>query len=253
MHFFNILVLTKMRNSTRTLLMPARTQFDKEPPLLKSEMTRARILESALAIFRERGFEKSTMREIAAAAGVAVGAAYYYFDSKDAIVMSFYQRGQQEMAPSLDAVLSEAKTLEARLRGLITHKFEYFDANRALLDALSAHTDPGHPLSPFSRQTSAIRERDIAFFERAVKDSKVKLPSNISPYLPRLLWLYQMGLLLFWVYDDSPGQARTQVLFDKTLKMMLITLRMAGLPFLRPIHRLAGELLEIIYAKNEQL
>jgi AcrR family transcriptional regulator len=231
--------------------MPTRTQPEKKPALLKSEATCARILESALATFRERGFEKSTMREIAAAAGVAVGATYYYFDSKEAIVMAFYQRAQQEMAPSLDAILSEAKTLEARLRGLITHKFKYFYANRALLGALSAHADPAHALSPFSQETAAIREQDTAFFERAVKDSKVKLPSNISPYLPRLLWLYQMGLLLFWVYDHSPKQARTQILFDKTLKMMLITLRLAGLPFLRPIHRLTGELLEIIYAKND--
>jgi AcrR family transcriptional regulator len=231
--------------------MPTRTQPEKKPPLLKSEATRSRILESALATFRERGFENSTMREIAAAAGVAVGATYYYFDSKEAIVMAFYQRAQQEMAPSLDAILSEAKTLEARLRGLITHKFKYFYANRALLGALSAHADPAHALSPFSQETAAIREQDTAFFERAVEDSKIKLPSNISPYLPRLLWLYQMGLLLFWVYDHSPRQARTQILFDKTLKMMLITLRLAGLPFLRPIHRLAGELLEIIYAKND--
>jgi AcrR family transcriptional regulator len=231
--------------------MPTRTQPEKKPAVPKSDATRARILESALATFRERGFENSTMREIAAAAGVAVGATYYYFDSKDAIVMAFYQRTQQEMAPSLDAILSEAKTLEARLRGLITHKFEYFYANRALLGALSAHIDPAHALSPFSRETASIREQDTAFFERAVEDSKVKLPSNLTRYLPRLLWLYQMGLLLFWVYDHSPRQARTQILFDKTLKMMLITLRLAGLPFLRPIHRLAGELLETIYAKND--
>jgi AcrR family transcriptional regulator len=231
--------------------MPARTQPEEKPPLLKSEATRARILESALATFRERGFEKSSMREIAAAAGVALGSTYYYFDSKDAIVMAFYQRAQQEMAPSLDAILSEAKTLEARLRGLISHKFKYFDSNRALLGALSAHSDPAHPLSPFSHETAAIREQDVAFFERAVGDSKVKLPSNIRLYLPRLLWLYQMGLLLFWVYDHSPGQARTQILFDKTLKMMLIALRLAGLPFLRPIHRLAGELLQTIYAKSD--
>jgi AcrR family transcriptional regulator len=183
--------------------------------------------------------------------GVALGAAYYYFDSKDAIVMAFYQRAQQEMAPALDGILSEAKTLEARLQRLITYKFKYFLANRALLGALSAHADPAHPLSPFSQETAAIREQDIAFFKRAVEDSRVKLPSSIQPYLPRLLWLYQMGLLLFWVYDHSPKQARTRILFDKTLKMMLITLRLAGLPFLRPIHRLAGELLEVIYAGND--
>src|ERR1700744_135363 len=230
--------------------MPTRTHPEKKHALLKSEATRARILESALATFRERGFEKSTMREIAAAAGVAVGAAYYYFDSKDAIVMAFYQHAQQEMAPSLDAILSEAKTFEARLRGFITHKFEYFHANRALLGALSAHIDPAHSLSPFSPETAAIREQDIAFFERAVTDSKVKLPSNLIRYLPRLLWLYQMGLLLFWVYDRSPKQGRTQVLFDKTLKMVLIALQMARLPFLRPIYRLAGELLGMCYGKE---
>jgi AcrR family transcriptional regulator len=227
--------------------MPEPTRAEKKPTMHKSEATRARILESALAIFRERGFEKSTMREIATAAGVAVGAAYYYFDSKDAIVMAFYQRAQQEMALSLDAILSKEKTLEARLRGIIAYKFEYFSPNRALLGALSGHVDPTHALSPFSAETAAIREQDVAFFQRAVETSKVKLPSKIQPYLPRLLWLYQMGLILFWVYDHSPKQTRTQILFDKTLKMILISLKLASMPFLRPIHRLAGELLEVIY------
>jgi AcrR family transcriptional regulator len=120
--------------------MEAHKQAEKKALLPKSEATRARILESALTTFRERGFENATMREIAAAAGVALGASYYYFDSKDAIVMAFYQRAQQEMAPALDTILSEAKTLEARLRGLIGHKFQYFYANRALLGALSAHS-----------------------------------------------------------------------------------------------------------------
>jgi len=228
--------------------MPARRPTQEKALPTKSEATRSRILEAALTTFRERGFENATMREIAAAAGVALGASYYYFDSKDAIVMAFYQRAQQEMAPTLDKVLSAATTLEARLRGLITHKFQYFHANRALLGALSAHIDPAHALSPFSKETRSIREQDTAFFARAVQESKVKLPPDILRYLPRLLWLYQMGLLLFWVYDRSPRQARTEMLFDRTLKMMLVTLRIAGLPLLRPIHRLAAELLETIYA-----
>jgi AcrR family transcriptional regulator len=216
-------------------------------PIKKSEETRTRILEAALAIFRERGFERTTMREIATTAGVAVGAAYYYFDSKDAIVMAFYQRAQEEMRPSLEGVLSRGKSLEDRLRAIVTHKLDYFMPNRALLGALSSHTDPSHPLSPFSRETQAIREEDIGYFERAVGDSKVKLPANVGPYLPRLLWMYQMGIILFWVYDPSPKQHRTAVLFDKTLKMLVLTLRLASLPILRPMHRLAGDLLAVIY------
>jgi AcrR family transcriptional regulator len=213
----------------------------------KSDETRSRILEAALSVFRERGFEKATMREIAAAAGVAVGAAYYYFDSKDALVLAFYERAQSTMHAETEAELDKAKTLEARLHAIISAKFAYFEPNRRLLGALSAHTDPEHPLSPFSAETAAIRNQDVALFERAVKDSNVKLPSSIAPYLGRLIWMYQMGLILFWVYDRSPEQRRTMLLYEKTLKMLLVTLKLAGFPLLRPLHRLAGELLAVVY------
>ncbi|WP_446744685.1 TetR/AcrR family transcriptional regulator [Silvibacterium acidisoli] len=216
----------------------------------KSEETRARILEAALRTFQQHGFERATMREIATEAGVAVGAAYYYFDSKEAIVMAFYERAQREMAPKIEEILDNARTPESRLRGVIAYKFEYFAPNRRLMSALSAHADPEHPLSPFSKDTAAIRDEDIGFFARAVAESKVKLPPRISPYLPRLLWLYQMGLILFWVYDHSHEQRRTKLLFDQTLKMLLLTLKLAGLPFLRPMHKLAADLLDAVYEEK---
>jgi AcrR family transcriptional regulator len=224
-----------------------RDKADKPEKLKKSEETRGRILEAALSVFRERGFERATMREIASEAGVAVGAAYYYFDSKDALVMAFYEQAQAEMTPAIAAALDRAKTLEARLRAIISAKLDYFRPNRRLLAALTAHTDPEHPLSPFSAETATIREQDLAAFERAVRESGVNLPPSVAPYLGRLLWMYQMGLILFWVYDRSPDQTRTMVLYEKTLKMLTLTLRVAGLPMLRPLHRLAGELLAVVY------
>jgi AcrR family transcriptional regulator len=190
------------------------------------------------------------MREIAKAAEVAVGAAYYYFDSKDAIVMAFYERAQAEMRPHLEAALVESRTLGQRLKGIIDEKLAYFRENRALLSTLSSHIDPKHPLSPFSKETAAIRNEDMAFFEQAVLASKLSLPRKIAPYLPRLLWLYQMGILLFWVYDDSVDQKRTSLLFDRTLQMLLFGLKVAKLPFLRPLHTLAAELLEAIYGTS---
>lgn len=220
------------------------------PATPKSEATRGRILEAALQIFRQRGFEAATMREIAAAAGVAVGAAYYYFDSKDALVMAFYEQAQQEMAPELDRILSASRNLEQRLRGIIGQKLEYFAPNRTLVAALSTHIDPGHPLSPFSAATAPIRERDVSFFTRAVEESKLHLPASFLPYLPRLLWLYQMGVLLYWIYDRSPKQARTHLLFDKTLAMLLALLKLAAIPVLRPFLRPAGELLKSIYGEG---
>jgi len=216
----------------------------------KSVETRHRILGAALDLFREHGFERTTMRDVAARAGVATGAAYYYFESKDAIVLAFYAQAQDEMQTIIETALDQSTTLEERLRAIIQAKFDYFAPNRALLGALSAHTDPEHPLSPFSVSTTAIREQDIARFDRAAKDSKVKLPANIAPYLARLLWMYQMGLILFWVYDRSENQRRTSYLFTQTLKMLLLTLKLAGLPFLKPMHKLAGDLLKVIY--NEE-
>ncbi|HTV15286.1 MAG TPA: TetR family transcriptional regulator [Acidobacteriaceae bacterium] len=215
----------------------------------KSEETRARILEAALTTFRERGFERATMREVAQAAQVATGAAYYYFDSKEAIVMAFYQRAQEELRPEVERALETSRTFEARVRAIVTGKLRYFAPNRALLGALSAHSDPAHPLSPFSEATQSVRDEDVAGFARAVEDSHLRLPKQVAPYLPRLLWLYQMGIILFWVYDSSPKQQRTEMLLEKTLKMMTLTLKIAGLPFLRPMHRLAGELLETVYGK----
>ncbi len=215
--------------------------------LKKSEETRSRILEAALSVFRRHGFEKASMREIASEAGVAVGAAYYYFDSKDALVMAFYERAQGEMHGEIEAALDRARTLEERLRAVIEAKFRYFLPNRSLLGALSAHADPEHPLSPFSAETARIREQDVRSFERAARESAVKLPASVSPYLGRLLWMYQMGLILFWVYDRSEGQARTKMLYEKTLRMILVTLKIAGVPLLRPLHRLAGELLAVVY------
>lgn len=217
----------------------------------KSDVTRSRILEAALQVFRTRGFDRATMREIAIEAGVAVGAAYYYFDSKDAIVMAFYERAQRQMGPAISQQLDSSSDLKTRLHAIIAHKFTYFAADRQLLATLSAHTDPKHPLSPFSEQTRAIREADIAHFQRAANDTALKLPRRLAPYLPRLLWLYQMGLILFWVYDQSPQQQRTQILLEKSMKILLFLLRVAGLPVFTPLHRHIADLLDAVYSAEQ--
>jgi hypothetical protein len=62
-----------------------------------------------------------------------------------------------------------------------------------------------------------------------------------------------MGLILFWVYDRSAGQKRTMILYDKTLKMLMVAFKIAGIPLLRPLHRLAGELLQVVYGDEASL
>lgn len=217
----------------------------------KSEETRRRIFDSALALFRKRGFDETTMRDIAREADVALGAAYYYFDSKDAIVMAFYQRTQEELVPLVTEALSRTHGFEQRLASVIRVKLDYCAPNRRLMATLAAHIDPQHPLSPFSGQTRAIRDADTRFFQSAVEGSDIKVPDDLATHLPRLLWLYQMGLLLFWVYDRSPRQWRTTQLFDKTLSIVVRLVRISSFPLLRPLRKTVSELLELIYGSQE--
>src|SRR5712664_2603 len=85
----------------------------------KSEAKRAQILSTALELFRKQGFEAATMRDIARSAGVATGATYYYFDSKDAIVLAFYHQAQKDMAPLLEEALTTTRDLQERIRRIV--------------------------------------------------------------------------------------------------------------------------------------
>ncbi len=212
----------------------------------KSDETRARILEAAIGLFQRHGFAAATMREIAAEAGMATGAAYYYFDSKDAIVLAFYEHAAQEMEPLLEEALAGKENLEERVRAMLEVKLHYFEPNRALLGALAGHTDPRNPLSPFSAETRDIRERDMQFFARALADSNVKAPADLANLLPAMLWMYQMGLILFWIYDRSDGQKLTRSLVDQSAGVVTGLIKLSALPLLRPVRKRVVKLVETI-------
>lgn len=195
----------------------------------KAEETRARILNTALDLFRRKGFDQTTLREIAREAGVSLGNAYYYFDSKEALVMAFYARASEEMAPLVDHALDNVKGFEKRITAVLTVKFEYFAPNRAFLGALMRHgADPEHPLSAFGEATRAIRERDMDYFAKAFGGSGIDALKDLATHLPKLLWLYQMGLILFWIYDRSADQRRTHLLREKSLALMSTGLKLAS-------------------------
>jgi len=212
----------------------------------KAEITERKILDAALNTFQAKGFDEATMRDIATSAGVATGAAYYYYPSKDAIVLAFYERSCVEMQPRLEhAVAESACKLEDRLKALIGAKLEYFAAYRGVLRALLKNgADPAHPLSPFSRNNKSIRERDIAGFQKILSECHTRVPQDLGPYLPDLLWMFQMGVIYFWITDDSHGQQRTHRLLILGAKIITSLLKIAGLPLTRPLRKVAIELIE---------
>jgi AcrR family transcriptional regulator len=212
----------------------------------KSDETRLRILSAALDLFREKGFESATMRDIATRAGVATGAAYYYFASKDAIVLAFYRQAAEDLAPQLEAVLNGSGDVHKRVAAIVDAKISYFQPSRRLLVALAAHVDPTHSLSPFSHETREIREQDIQLFRRAISGSRLHAPEDLTAILPKLFWLYQMGIILYWIHDGSPSQSRTAALIDKSLPLIVRLIRLSGLPLMRPLRRQVIELFNAV-------
>lgn len=204
----------------------------------KAEETRERILDAALQLFRQRGFDETTMREIAHEAGVATGAAYYYFRSKEELVMAFYVRTNDEARELVPAQIAKSHDLRKRVRAIIDTKLDQFAEHRRLMVALvRIGIDPKHPLSPFGDETKTMRDESVDFFRQALDGAKPSVPKDLAAELPRLLWLYQMGVILFWIYDESRDQRRTRALLDGTVDLLVRMIQISALPMMGPLRR----------------
>ena len=195
----------------------------------KAQATGGKILDVALGLFRTKGFDNTTMRDIAAKAGVATGAAYYYYPSKDAIVMAFYQRTFDEMQAKIAKVLSAPGSVESRMRELIRVKLEHFGPNRAVLRGILRNgADPKHPVSPFSAETKAFRQMELAWFRKLLADERVHLPRELAARIPEVLWVLHIGMMFFWIADDSPRQLHTRRLIDQGMSTVTALLRLSS-------------------------
>jgi AcrR family transcriptional regulator len=211
----------------------------------KGEQTRAHILETALVLFRERGYEETTMRAIAEAAGVAVGNAYYYFRSKEYLIQAFYERSHDEHLAASREVLETERDLRARLLGVMRAKIDTAMPYHRFAGILfKTAADPKSPLNPFHEDSREIRERAFALFAEVVEGSETRLRhAELRAELPHLLWMYEMGIVLYWIHDDSPGCVRTYRLLEHTVTLVVRLIGLANLPLMRPLIRTTLELL----------
>jgi len=207
------------------------------PQRAASEATRRQILDTALELFRERGFEETTIRDIAGRAGLSLGAAYYYFKSKEAIVGAYYDYVQQEhVARTREAFAVAGGDLRARLRAALHTKIDIMKDDRRLLRALFRYGgDPDHALSWFGPATREQRELSIGVFEEALAGER--FPEDVRDAAPTLLWTLHMGILLFFLFDDSSNQRRTRTLIDASVDFVVDVRRIAMSTLLRPMRR----------------
>jgi AcrR family transcriptional regulator len=204
------------------------------PKTRRGETSRAAILGAALDLFQQRGYDATTMRAIADHAGVSLGSSYHYFPSKEHLVLEFYRHTHELHAAAIAPLLSREKDLASRLRGTIRAVVITCEPFHTVAGSIfSTVANPSSPLNPFGAAAKPLRDEVVALYAEVVRGSDARVPNDIAEMLPLMLWLYQMGILYFWIFDRSPGRLRTLEVIDETTDLIVRLIGLANVPILR--------------------
>lgn len=194
----------------------------------KGERTREHILDTALGLFIEKGYDATTMREIAAAAECSLGLTYRYFARKEDLVLALYQRtanDQEAFVQSLSPA-PVADRFALAMHAKIAQIAPYRDAFGALFGAALT---PNSGVAVLGDQTSDIRARVSQSFHKLVRDATDAPRERQARQLATVLYALHLALLLFWLHDRSLNQRAT----DDLIKLARDTLALV-----RPVLRL---------------
>jgi AcrR family transcriptional regulator len=184
----------------------------------KAVLTRQHIVDTALHLFATKGYEQTTMRDIASAAGCSLGLAYRYFASKEDLVLELY-RWLALQLEELVALLPEASIAD-RFQHLMLHLLDIMEPHRLTLVALSgAALNPYSRAGVFGKEGAEIRHRARASYLVLVSGATDAPRSAQIDDLTTLFYGLQLALVLFWLQDLTPGarQARDLLRFSHDL------------------------------------
>jgi AcrR family transcriptional regulator len=201
------------------------------PRAEKTEATKRRILDAALALFESKGFAGTTTKQIAKKAHIAEGTVFNYFQTKDDLALYFFER---EVDHAIAAVRANKRLrnapLEEKLFALIQYQLEYLAPHENFIwAALMRALQPASTLA-LSAQSLALRGRYLAFVEELIAESLPRGRANLHAWIaPHVFWIYYIGVLLFWLNDTSTGKQRTMAFVDRTLAFGASALRKGNL------------------------
>jgi AcrR family transcriptional regulator len=208
--------------------------MDAEKTETRGEQTRRLIVETAIRLFGEVGYEKTTMRAIASAAGLSVGNAYYYFPSKESLVTEFYLQLQREHIERIEPILATRGAFAEQLGAILHAALDTWAPYHGFAGRfIGIAAVPGGSASPFSSESAEARDMSISIFQRLVAQTTLKMDADVREELPELLWLAQLGLVTYWVHDSTPGQQRTRELVDTAVPYLESLIGLSRLAVLR--------------------
>src|SRR5215471_384786 len=187
----------------------------------KAEQTRQRILDSALKLFATKGYEKTTLRDIAAEAGSSLGLTYRYFARKEELVLSLYR----QLARNLETQVSELApaSLADRFHRTMLTQFELMAPYRDTLSAIfDAVLNPRSEVGVFSESSADVRLQSKKLFIEVVAGATDTPRASQAGNIATILYGAYLGLVLFWLQDRSPGTRTTLELLSFTRDMLVL-------------------------------
>jgi AcrR family transcriptional regulator len=142
------------------------------PDANSRDRRRSRIEQTALELFRARGFDRVTVEDVCAEAGVAPATFYRHFGTKEEVVFAYWEGFLEALRRATDAVAEAPEP--ARLR-MILEEFAIFLESQQDLLALRDQIVLGHPRL---MQRTVIAQRDV---EAALADGLAQLRGLEKP------------------------------------------------------------------------
>lgn len=230
----------------------------------KVKETKAKIKNAALEIFREKGYEATTMRLIANKARVALGTIYIYYESKDDLILEYYTDIQETLHEKLKREVFPPGTLPKNdkikkepLSELVslffTMQIEAMKNDKIFLSGLAGSAaTPQNRLSVFSATSYSIRKAHIRVLSEIVEQSKEKLDPQLKSKLPDMLWFIHMGFIFYWIHDQSEGSKKTYQLLQKITVLLNSLLKLQSIPMPFSIKNQVVDFIGQLMALEEQ-
>lgn len=109
----------------------ARPAAKKKPQVTPSPERRRELLDTAAEVFAAQGYNATTVRKIADAAGMLAGSLYYHFDSKESMLDEILSAFLNELWDGYDTVLAAGLGPRETIEALVTESFREIDRHRA--------------------------------------------------------------------------------------------------------------------------
>lgn len=195
----------------------------------KKQATMGRILDVSLGLFQKVGFGRTTMRDIARKAGIALGTTYNYFPTKEHLALYFFERALEKVMERYRKEEPRGASLEEKLFLLLSLELEQVAPYEEFLNLIVTHAVvPTSRLSPWSVDSQRLKARYLDFVGRLLEESRGKGEISTLGFDSLMLsafWVYHLGIMMFWLNDASRKKEDTYVLLDKSLRFILNALR----------------------------